>query len=557
MLSIVVGTYNRLDRIKACIASIQEQTKCPHKIYIADAGSDDGTVEYLRSIASASIIPVLHGRKLGQAFAYNDIFFHYVDTPYVCWLSDDNVVVDGGLDVACRILQTHPEIGLVSLKTRDVQGPFRRDSYVGGISSIGILNTNQGVLPTALLRELGGFDEEFRDYGIDPDLTAKVLFAGHAIVYTKQVALHHFRDWPDMERKEEYSRHKRKTTRANDLYKTKYSERISVSFFWKIKQMAYSRLNPFLTKFLSKSAHRTFMNSMNCRYISIFDALRTRTEEYHLLQQFDADSFVSKCIMQLVLFYRRQKQRFRNRIRTHRIHKIHALSINDQALAGSVVHGRPVLSAQWLAILLFPFVKVKERLHLYLVWNAFTRQAQVDDSVLLSSSAKIQNLTRNPRAVRIGADSMCCGTIRVDPGGSVRIGKAVYIGDGVVIHATAPVSIGNRTTIARDVKLFNGQTRPFPGGKIPTHRHYGPNPATTEAPKAGAAIRIGCDCLLSPGSMVLRGCSVGNRSVIGANIEVTSPVPPDVEVGPADLRCVSRPRSGQGPKTAPEQPDKA
>lgn len=223
-LSIVIGTYNRLSQLRNCIKSIFKETTTEIKVYITDAGSTDGTVEYLKSVASAEIIPILAGEKLGQAKACNDVF-KIVDTPYVCWLSDDNVIVNKGLDTALRILDKNPGVGMVGLKVKDVAGPFAEAEYLGGVWSSGVLNCNQGMLPTAVLREVGGFDEKFRDYGVDADLTTKVLLSGYKVVYTKVVVIHHFRDhetasWIDKEGR------KQRLQVARDYYRHKYEQLI-------------------------------------------------------------------------------------------------------------------------------------------------------------------------------------------------------------------------------------------------------------------------------------------------------------------------------------------
>src|SRR5262249_13225880 len=132
----------------------------------------------------------------GQARAYNDVFAQ-VTTPYVVWLSDDNEIVDGGLDAGVATLDQRPDIGMVAIKVRDVEGPFVDAPYVGGISPIGVLNVKQGMLRTGIVQALGGFSERFRDYGIDPDLTARVLFSGWKVAYTQTVGIHHYRDWGD------------------------------------------------------------------------------------------------------------------------------------------------------------------------------------------------------------------------------------------------------------------------------------------------------------------------------------------------------------------------
>ena len=113
------------------------------------------------------------------------------------WISDDNEIVNGGLDAAVEILDHLPRVGMVGVKMRDVEGPSADAPYLGAVSSIGVLNVNQGMLRTPVLQAVGGFSERFRDYGIDPDLTAKVLFSGWDVAYTRVVGIHHYRAWSD------------------------------------------------------------------------------------------------------------------------------------------------------------------------------------------------------------------------------------------------------------------------------------------------------------------------------------------------------------------------
>ena len=147
-LAVVLGTFNRLESLKRCIESVFAQTRTPSIVYVTDAGSTDGTVDYLKSIASERLVPILVGEKLGQARAYNDVFAT-VTTPYVVWLSDDNEIVNHGLDVGVEILDRCPKVGMVGIKVKDVEGPFVDAPYIGAVSKIGVLNVNQGMLRTA------------------------------------------------------------------------------------------------------------------------------------------------------------------------------------------------------------------------------------------------------------------------------------------------------------------------------------------------------------------------------------------------------------------------
>lgn len=290
-LSVVLGTYNRLDQLRRCIDSIVRETSTPTRVYVTDAGSTDGTIDYLQSIASDRIIPVLVGQKLGQAKAYNDVFTR-LDTPYVCWLSDDNEVINHGLDTAVRILESDPAIGMVALKTRDKQGPFVGAPYIGGISAAGILNVNQGVLPTALLQRIGGFSEEFRDYGIDPALTAEVLKTGHKVVYTKVHALNHYRNWSEDPKSENYQWLQERQARAKKLYLERYAADIgSEDMGFKVKSTVGKFVKVKLAKlgmgeFVRTSrVCRDMFNILSGKYISVADPLKSWGKDFHLVQQ--------------------------------------------------------------------------------------------------------------------------------------------------------------------------------------------------------------------------------------------------------------------------------
>lgn len=295
VLSIVAGTYNRRDQIERLVESVKRETRIPYILYITDGGSTDGTVEYLESIASDTIRPLFVGELIGQARAYNDVF-HAVSTPYVCWVSDDNEIVDNGFDKAVEILRSDNRIGMVGLKVKDKEGPFVKAPYIGGVSSIGILNVNQGVLPTPVLLAAGGFSEDFRDYGIDPDLTAKVLFSGHDVVFTRDVAIHHYRNWSIDKESEEYRKLQAKHERFRELYEQTYSRFNRPSRFWKLKKNVWEYAKKSLAKKRDLSLNsdvkilgnipRDYYNTMMAKHISPLDPFLTINKSYHLRQHY-------------------------------------------------------------------------------------------------------------------------------------------------------------------------------------------------------------------------------------------------------------------------------
>ncbi|HSW45906.1 MAG TPA: glycosyltransferase, partial [Phycisphaerae bacterium] len=47
VVSIVIATYNRRDRLQRCIAGIRANVGIPHEIVAVGGASDDGTSEWL------------------------------------------------------------------------------------------------------------------------------------------------------------------------------------------------------------------------------------------------------------------------------------------------------------------------------------------------------------------------------------------------------------------------------------------------------------------------------------------------------------------------------
>jgi GT2 family glycosyltransferase len=283
-LSVVLGTLNRIECLKKCIESLLKPSKHRLIIYVSDAGSTDGTIDYLKTINDSRVRIILHEKKMGQAKAYNEIF-QIIETPYTCWLSDDNEVINSGLDIAIDILESDSKIQMVGLKVKDITGPFIKAPYIGGISEAGILNVNQGVLRTSTLHQMGGFSEEFMDYGIDPDLTARVLFGYGDIVYTKKISILHRRDWGEQDSAQRFSQIK-KQENYRKIYREKYcnteiakDKTVKGSLLNILKQVFGSRFS------LNKKLHRDIFNICMGKYISLLDPITCIFRSYHLRQR--------------------------------------------------------------------------------------------------------------------------------------------------------------------------------------------------------------------------------------------------------------------------------
>lgn len=288
-LVILVATYNRLPLLKLVLESIRSGTKCSHEIFVIDGGSTDGTVEYLKELSG--ITPVFQNELVGATRAYNQVW-RQIESKYACWLSDDTVVVAGSLDLAVDILESHPEIGMVGLKMKDVKGPGSVQPYMGAISEHGILNCNHGVFHTKLLREVGYFNESYYSYMFDPDFTASIICSGNSVVMTKKVCIHHHRDIHDIE---DWNS---KIDRA--LYRVDHMKIYYEKFiFLKKTRTPIVRFVDWISRYLiylvfftsppdSKRLgfdRRDWRNVIKGRFTNILDPLENKDNKYYLVQK--------------------------------------------------------------------------------------------------------------------------------------------------------------------------------------------------------------------------------------------------------------------------------
>jgi GT2 family glycosyltransferase len=303
-LSVVIGTRNRKEILQKCLNALIGKIKTSHQIIVIDAGSTDGTIEYLKDIADIHLI--CDGKPIGQAQSFNRVF-PSLKSKFICWLSDDNVVQPGALDTAVEILVKNNKIGLVALKVKEVVGRRSRLPYIGGIRKTGILNCNQGIIRSDLFKKVGYFDESFKNYGIDPDLTAKVLLTGYRVVYTKTVAIHHFRVHGTEDSAISHTERANRKKRLNEKYNDKYKYLIDCRYFNKnkmrIKKFAWRHIKKWDKRLAKKGLQiekitgknmKDWKNLTKGRYISIFDFFYHVNKPYYLGQQLPGKILLSK-----------------------------------------------------------------------------------------------------------------------------------------------------------------------------------------------------------------------------------------------------------------------
>lgn len=226
--SFIIPLYNALAHTREAWRTLRETLPAGlvHEVIFVDDGSSDGTREWLRSLAAPARV-ILNEQNLGFAGACNRgaaaatgraLFF----------LNNDLVFQPGWFEPMLALLDAHPGAGVV--------GNIQHDALTGALDHTGVAFNHKGkpehlrdrpfaallrgsrevdavtgaccALLASTWRELGGFDEGFRNGGEDVDLCLRARAAGRAnFVSFRSVVLHHVSASPGRKlRDEENSR---------------------------------------------------------------------------------------------------------------------------------------------------------------------------------------------------------------------------------------------------------------------------------------------------------------------------------------------------------------
>jgi maltose O-acetyltransferase len=162
------------------------------------------------------------------------------------------------------------------------------------------------------------------------------------------------------------------------------------------------------------------------------------------------------------------------------------------------------------------------------------RNITISQSAKLFPEAIIENLSEDKEKIIISSNSYIRGRLTVSAsGGLISIGEWCYVGHRSEIFSLSSISIGNRVMIAHDVNIVDNTAHSL--DPIERHNHFrhtinfGRPKRREDLPGVSSApIIIEDDVWISFGVTILKGVTIGTRSVIAARAIVTHDVPPDV-----------------------------
>lgn len=206
-VSVVVPTYNRVDTLRVVLPALLEQTlpKEEYEIVLADSRSDDGTAEYLASLAAGERLRHIPGSYSGRAAARN-AGIAAARAPLVLFTDADIIAspdllerhVAGHAAADRRVAIVGCELQVKSLddyrmqrdraQTRKPLHPTNRRR----LSWLYFLTGNASARREDLLA-VGGFDEDFTGYGHeDLELGYRLQKSGVELRYDPAAVNYHW-----------------------------------------------------------------------------------------------------------------------------------------------------------------------------------------------------------------------------------------------------------------------------------------------------------------------------------------------------------------------------
>jgi GT2 family glycosyltransferase len=177
-VTVIIPTYNRAQFVFAAIASVIAQRAANFELIVVDDGSTDGTWRELERTAAAIraehanrvVMQIVRTENRGVAAARNTGVALAL-APLIAFLDSDDLW--GPDKLACQIeyMRAHPQYVISQtdeywMSSGGRVNPGLRHRKAAGDSFIDSLRTclvtpSTAIIRTVLLRELGGFDEDF------------------------------------------------------------------------------------------------------------------------------------------------------------------------------------------------------------------------------------------------------------------------------------------------------------------------------------------------------------------------------------------------------------
>lgn len=211
-VSVIIVNLNGRLMLESCLNSVWRQNYHDFEVVVVDNGSEDGSIDYLRSISEERLRVVALAENCGFAGGCN-AGIRVARGSLIATLNNDTEAEPGWLKALVEAMDDNPSLGMCASKIL-FAGDRRRIDKVGHLIYMDGLNHGRGsgqldtgqfdfpeevLFPDAaaavyrkdMLDEIGLFDDQFFAYGDDADLGLRGRLAGWSCIYVPAAVVYH------------------------------------------------------------------------------------------------------------------------------------------------------------------------------------------------------------------------------------------------------------------------------------------------------------------------------------------------------------------------------
>jgi GT2 family glycosyltransferase len=197
-IGIGITNWNELAYLKQCIESLK-YFKYPYNLYVWDNGSEDGSVDYLKTLPYGSVL--FNNINAGMTVPWNwqlKEAFNDSDVKY-CFICNNDILFNDTINKIIPFMEDNPEYGLICPailpKMDDTNAiPYAVQLFqlvYNGKLDVGGLAGPCMIIPRTTFEKVGYFDEELTNSYNDMDYHQRVIKAGmKTVVYFNSVIWH-------------------------------------------------------------------------------------------------------------------------------------------------------------------------------------------------------------------------------------------------------------------------------------------------------------------------------------------------------------------------------
>lgn len=190
MISIITGSYNRLNNIKRLISNTVLANNLL-ELVIVDGGSTDGTIEYIKNLNNKNVKFIDYGKRSSYPH-FSNLAIQNSKFDYICQWDDDALLINEW-DEVIELLNSVYDFHIFNWKLGNLHDKFDENWLEGNTKENNwnledntneqletkILTMNYGIYKKNVFKEIGMYNTRFNFWYADGDLSNRAFYFGY------------------------------------------------------------------------------------------------------------------------------------------------------------------------------------------------------------------------------------------------------------------------------------------------------------------------------------------------------------------------------------------